>query len=237
MRILVYGAGVLGCNLAHLLYRSKQEVTLLARGRWYEEIKQNGLTINHKLRLHRTNDKIKVIDKLEQEDVYKMVIGRTDHSNESNGFIEQIFRGTKIKVTIENRMNDWLKCHMAFILPLIYATYYTQYDLRKIKKDKVFLYKIMDAMREYYDVLKDLGYEILPKGDYEFVSTKKMKCYLFLKLCCYTMLGDLAICDHAKNGANEMKALNQAFSALKQKSSIKTEKADELEKYLLGNNG
>ncbi len=42
MRILVYGAGVLGGNLANSLYRQGKNVTLLARGSWYEEIKRNG---------------------------------------------------------------------------------------------------------------------------------------------------------------------------------------------------
>ena len=32
MRILVFGAGVPGCNLFHNLYRSGKDVTLLARG-------------------------------------------------------------------------------------------------------------------------------------------------------------------------------------------------------------
>ena len=39
MRILVYGAGVLGCNLARNLFRFGKDVTLLARGNWAEEIK------------------------------------------------------------------------------------------------------------------------------------------------------------------------------------------------------
>lgn len=34
MRILVFGAGVLGCNLTRNLFRAKKEVTLLARGDW-----------------------------------------------------------------------------------------------------------------------------------------------------------------------------------------------------------
>ena len=45
MRILVYGAGVLGCNLANNLYHAKKDVTLLARGVWAEQLKQNGLHI------------------------------------------------------------------------------------------------------------------------------------------------------------------------------------------------
>ena len=41
MRILVYGAGVLGGNLAANLYRAGRDVTLLARGKWAEMIRQS----------------------------------------------------------------------------------------------------------------------------------------------------------------------------------------------------
>ena len=48
MRILVYGAGVLGCNLVRNLFRAGKEVALLARGDWAEEIRKNGLRIKDK---------------------------------------------------------------------------------------------------------------------------------------------------------------------------------------------
>ncbi len=48
MKILVYGAGVLGCNLARNLFRAKKDVTLLARGKWAEGIQKNGLRIKDK---------------------------------------------------------------------------------------------------------------------------------------------------------------------------------------------
>ena len=48
MRILVFGAGVLGCNLANNLFRAGKDVTLLARGSWAEEIRTNGLRIKNK---------------------------------------------------------------------------------------------------------------------------------------------------------------------------------------------
>ena len=51
MKILVYGAGVLGCNLARNLLRAGKNVTLLARGNWAAEIKQNGLRIKDKFSL------------------------------------------------------------------------------------------------------------------------------------------------------------------------------------------
>ena len=43
MRILVFGAGVLGCNLARNLFRAGRDVTLLARGAWAKELQANGL--------------------------------------------------------------------------------------------------------------------------------------------------------------------------------------------------
>ena len=45
MKILVYGTGVLGCNLARNLFHAGKDVTLLARGNWAEEIRKNGLRI------------------------------------------------------------------------------------------------------------------------------------------------------------------------------------------------
>lgn len=48
MKILVFGAGVLGCNLARNLFRAGKDVTLLARGTWAEMIQKNGLRIKDK---------------------------------------------------------------------------------------------------------------------------------------------------------------------------------------------
>ena len=45
MKILVFGAGVLGCKLANDLFRAGKDVTLLARGKWAQEIQENGLRI------------------------------------------------------------------------------------------------------------------------------------------------------------------------------------------------
>ena len=45
MKILVYGAGVLGCNLERNLFHAGKDVTLLAWGNWAEEIRKNGLRI------------------------------------------------------------------------------------------------------------------------------------------------------------------------------------------------
>lgn len=73
MKILVFGAGVLGCNLANDLFRGGKDVTLLARGAWGEEIQKNGLRIKSAIFLHTTVSRIPVTGALAPEDDYDVV--------------------------------------------------------------------------------------------------------------------------------------------------------------------
>lgn len=73
MRILVYGAGVLGGNLAANLFRAKKDVTLLARGRWAETIEQNGLIVQNQFSPKATVSRLPVITELKPEDVYDVI--------------------------------------------------------------------------------------------------------------------------------------------------------------------
>ena len=71
MKILVYGAGVLGCNLARNLFHAGKDVTLLARGNWAAEIKQNGLRIKDKFSLRTSVSRIPVVTELAPDAAYK----------------------------------------------------------------------------------------------------------------------------------------------------------------------
>lgn len=73
MKILVFGAGVLGCNLANNLFRAGKDVTLLARGAWAEEIRRNGLRIKNTLSRRMTVSRIPVAAKLSPEDAYDVI--------------------------------------------------------------------------------------------------------------------------------------------------------------------
>ena len=73
MRILIFGAGVLGCNLARNLFRAGKNVTLLARGNWAKEIQANGLRIKTLLSPHTSVCRIPVITELSPEDTYDVV--------------------------------------------------------------------------------------------------------------------------------------------------------------------
>lgn len=73
MRILVFGAGVLGCNLANNLFRAGKDVTLLARGSWAEEIRTNGLRIKNKFSPCLTVSRVPVVTALLPEDSYDVI--------------------------------------------------------------------------------------------------------------------------------------------------------------------
>ena len=73
MKILVFGAGVLGCNLARNLLRAGKNVTLLARGNWAEAIQKNGLRIKDKFSLRTSVTRIPVVTELRPEDVYDVI--------------------------------------------------------------------------------------------------------------------------------------------------------------------
>ncbi len=73
MKILVFGAGVLGCNLARNLFRAGKNVTLLARGTWAEKIQKNGLRIKDKFSPRVSVSRIPVVTELRPDDAYDVI--------------------------------------------------------------------------------------------------------------------------------------------------------------------
>ena len=280
MKILVYGAGVLGCNLARNLFRAGKDVTLLARGNWAEEIRKNGLRIKDKFSLrtsvscipvvttlapHAQYDVIFVVlrytqlgsaldtlqtnrtknivfvgnnvraralaaalpeknvlfafalsaghreaDRVVSIDLKKITIGQLSDAVSNAGLIEEIFGGTKYRVVYEPNMEDYLLCHVAFVMPAAFACYKTDGDLKKLRGNTTYLNRLIDANIEGYRAIRNAGHEILPKADAGFESEKYRKtCLLFFKLMCATSLGKLCASDHAMNAIDEMNALNR----------------------------
>jgi len=73
MRILVFGAGVLGCNLARNLFRAGKDVTLLARGKWAEQIQTNGLRIRNIFSPRTSVSHVSVVTELVPSDRYDVI--------------------------------------------------------------------------------------------------------------------------------------------------------------------
>ena len=280
MKILVFGAGVLGCNLARNMLRAGKDVTLLARGRWAEEIRKNGLQIKDKfsprvsvsripvvtelgpddrydvifvvlrytqldsildtLRANRTKNIVFVgnnvraralaaslpeknvlfafassaghrePDRVASIDLKKITIGQLADAPSNEQLIGQIFEGTRYKVAYEPNMEDYLLCHAAFVLPVAFACYKTDGDLKKLKGSTAYLSRMLDANIEGYRAIRNAGHEILPKSDTEFEGAAyRRTCLRFFKLMCATSLGKICASEHAMNATDEMSALNR----------------------------
>ncbi len=73
MKILVFGAGVLGCNLARDLFRAGKDVTLLARGSRAENIAKHGLRIKDKFSFCVSTNRVPVVTRLNPDDKYDVI--------------------------------------------------------------------------------------------------------------------------------------------------------------------
>ncbi|NMM61888.1 ketopantoate reductase family protein [Clostridium sp. P21] len=311
MKILIYGAGVLGSYAAYELNRAGHEVTILARGKRYEELMEKELVIRHWLQRKTTVDKINVVKELLPEDYYDatfivmqnsqveavlstisanvgcplfVFVGNEDKAKEVSykiknaakgnprilfGFfsiggrrqegkvisvhtkhpdfdigdlegeddykpiIEKIFKATSFKVKYHVNMEDFLKSHIAFIMPLAYLAYMSNCDLRKIAWNKSILNSAIDAIIEGLEVLVKLGYKIDPESSMKLVKNHRRAAYFGLKICAATSIGRLAISDHCKSAYSEMKHLDKALFELIKKSNLQAPNINKLREYLI----
>lgn len=292
MRILVYGAGVLGCELAHVLLQNKKnDVTLLARGEWKERIDQKGLVIRQWAQRKTTVDRVRTIDVLAPEDFYDLVfvvlqagqlpdvlpvlkanrspyfvfVGNNPHAKQvleamqhpadkvAFGFqntagrrerdrvvsvhtgvgmtvggataplsgtfrirLKTAFDGTKYKLTFYSDMDEWLKCHLALILPVCYVCYACNGDLTKATAEQRKL--MLDAAWEGCRMLKAAG---VPVNDaentsyYEACTPGRKKMDRMMLMMTKTPLGRLCASDHAMHAVEEMHYHDEAFEAIR----------------------
>ena len=295
MRILVYGAGVLGCELAHALIQNKKNVvTLLARGEWKEMIDQKGLTIRHWVQRKTTVDRVQTIDTLAPDDCYDLVFvvmqagqlpqvlpilkenkssyfvfvgndpqakqvleamqrpadkvafgfqntaGRREHDRVvsvyasagmtvggataplSGAFrtrLKTAFDGVKYKLSFYGDMDEWLKCHAAFILPICYVCYACNGDLRRATKQQ--RGAVLDAAYEACVMLKAIGIPVNDADNTEnfkpgTAGRRQMEAMLFVMA--KTPLGRLCASDHAMHAVGEMRYLDDAFEAMRKQA-------------------
>jgi 2-dehydropantoate 2-reductase len=74
MKVLVYGAGVIGSIFAFKLKSAGNDVTVLARGKRLEQLRKYGIVIEDKIFNENFRTDIKVIDRLRTDDYYDLVL-------------------------------------------------------------------------------------------------------------------------------------------------------------------
>ena len=67
MKILVYGAGVIGGQFAHALISAGNDVTVVARGAWAETLRTDGLRIRHYIQRKNTADHPRIVEAPNEE--------------------------------------------------------------------------------------------------------------------------------------------------------------------------
>ena len=295
MRILVYGAGVLGCELAHVLTQNKKNVvTLLARGEWKEMIDQKGLVIRHWVQRKTTIDRVQTVDALAPDDFYDLIfvvmqagqlpevlpilkenrsqyfvfVGNDPHAKEILQYLQRpadkvafgfqnsagrrerdrvisvhtgvgmtvggattplsgafrirlktAFDGVKYKLTFYGDMDEWLKCHIALILPVCYVCYACNGDLTRATRQQ--RGAILDAAYEACLMLKDAGIPVNDKDNTDMFrqgssGRRQMEAMVFVMA--KTPLGRLCASDHAMHAVSEMQYLDEAFEVLRRQT-------------------
>lgn len=71
MKLLIYGAGVIGCLYAVLFDKAGYDTAIYARGKRLEALRKSGLKYEAKGAIHKAD--VKIIGKLENDDVYDFI--------------------------------------------------------------------------------------------------------------------------------------------------------------------
>ena len=74
MKVLFFGAGPLGSVYAHLLHEAGADVTVLARGKRYAWLKENGLVVVNEITGQEGRSYVDLVEALEPNDEYDLVI-------------------------------------------------------------------------------------------------------------------------------------------------------------------
>ena len=105
MRILIFGAGVIGSLYAALLAEAGYDVSIYARGRRLESLTQEGLLYKRKGKIRKAP--IRVLSKIEEEDLYDLVF-LTVRENQLHAALEELRKnGSPIIVTMVNSLETY----------------------------------------------------------------------------------------------------------------------------------
>ena len=74
MKILIFGSGVIGCIYASRLHEMQHNVSLLARGQRYQDLKRNGLIVRNIVTGQQTISSVPLIQTLGAADFYDLII-------------------------------------------------------------------------------------------------------------------------------------------------------------------
>ena len=147
--------------------------------------------------------------------------------------LQAAFEGTHYKLTYYSDMDEWLKSHIAFILPCAYACYAVDGELSRTTVEQRRM--IVDAAWECCEMLKAAG---VPVNDaentdrYREGTKQRKKTERMVYWMAQTVVGKWCISDHAMRAVSEMQYLDEAFAALRATTLVEMTAWDELRRSL-----
>lgn len=104
MKVLVYGAGAMGCYLAYVLCKAGNEVTLAARGAWKDTLERGGLIVRHRLQGRETVDRPELAETLSAVVRYDVVFAAMQYQQMGEVLGDLARADTPLVVLVGNNM-------------------------------------------------------------------------------------------------------------------------------------
>ena len=104
MKILVFGCGVIGSYLVHVLCEAGNDVTVVARGQWRQVLDEKGLYIHHKLQRKDTVNHPRVISEVDESTLYDLVFSVMQGQQQKRLFPELLRVNAPIAVLVGNNL-------------------------------------------------------------------------------------------------------------------------------------
>lgn len=173
MKILIYGAGVIGSIYAARLYEAGYNVTLLARGERYKSLKQNGVILKDALTGKQTIHSVPLTQQLEANDFYDLIIVtvRADQINTVVPFLKSnticpliMFMFNNIE-RIEQLTNELYHKHIILGFPGVGGTYRDNFiEYIQIKQQKTTIGEISGdisvLIKDIRTLLESAGFRV-----------------------------------------------------------------------------
>ena len=146
-------------------------------------------------------------------------------------WIEGLLKGAGFNVIPKGNMEAWLKYHAAVILPLAFAYIRAEHDVKRLTGGRDGMAEVIRAMREGFDVLKELGHP------YALDSLRRLE-GLPMMLAVPYLRRELSkdeldyVFTRGEAMTGELEVLDEEFTRLRASTSVQTPTYYELRKSL-----
>ena len=186
MRILIFGAGVIGSLYAALLAEAGYDVSIYARGQRLESLTQDGLLYKSRGKIRKAP--IRVLSKLEEEDRYDLVF-----------------------LTVrENQLHAWQLCHLAMVVPIADA-YYEAADPEHAGRNAALMRKTAKQIRDNLGAIAARKIRLSPGKMQAFRLLPTPLVGWILGFVFQSSFGDRFMYRHSMKAPDEMFRLHEQF--------------------------